>query len=75
MSALERPQSIADLPPQQSASPTSQAEARARYFNTGNAFNVQLPPVPNAVFIDEPQQALAEDAPTGFVACDASAEM
>lgn len=75
MTALERPQSIADLPPQEAANPGTQAESRARYFNTGNAFNVQLPPVPNAVFVDEPQQALADDAPTGFVACDAAAEM
>lgn len=75
MSALLRPQSIADLPAQHATNPSSKAENRARYFNTGNAFNVILPPVPNAVFADEPARAMDDDQPTGFIACDASAEM
>ena len=37
--------SIGDLPPQTAASPANEAQARARFFNTGNAFNVILPPV------------------------------
>ncbi len=37
--------SIGDLPPQAAASPANEAQARARFFNTGNAFNVILPPV------------------------------
>ena len=67
-----RPQSIAELPPQTAATP---AQARARYVNTGNAFNVQLPPVPNAVFVDEPRRALDSASPTGLNACDASDAM
>jgi gentisate 1,2-dioxygenase len=67
-----RPQSIADLPAQIPAAPGSDAESRARYFNTGNAFNVILPPVPDTAFSAEPDQALAPDAQTGLVACDAS---
>ena len=70
-----RPRSIADLPPQTAASPASTAEARARYFNTGNAFNVILPPVPNAVFADEAMRALDPATPTGLIACDASDAM
>ena len=64
--------SIADLPAQVSASPKSAAESRARYFNTGNAFNVQLPPVPNMVFMDEPRKALSDASPTGLIPCDVS---
>ena len=75
MSAVPKPQSIADLPVQHADNPGSQAERRARYFNTGNAFNVVLPPVPNAVFADEPTRALAPDTPTGLIACDASSTM
>ena len=70
-----RSRSIADLPPQTAANPASKAEGRARYFNTGNAFNVKLPVVPNAVFTAEPMQALDPATPTGLIACDVSSEM
>ena len=40
MSVVPKPRSIADLPAQHAGNPGSQAERRARYFNTGNAFNV-----------------------------------
>jgi gentisate 1,2-dioxygenase len=75
MSALLQPKSIADLASQHASEPNSKAQQRARYFNTGNAFNVQLPAVPNAVFVDEALQALDGDAPSGFIACDASSVM
>ncbi len=75
MAALSEPKSIADLPPQHARNPATQAEARARYFNTGNAFNVILPNVPNAVFSDEPSRALDPATKTGFVNCDVSQEM
>jgi gentisate 1,2-dioxygenase len=52
------PQTIADLPAQLAAAPESPAEARARYFNSGNAFNMRLSPVPDHVFSDEPARAL-----------------
>lgn len=69
------PQSIADLPAQHALAPRSQAEARARYFNTGNAFNLQLPRVPEESFTAEPARALHPDTPTGLIACDRSQEL
>ena len=75
MSALAEPKSIADLPAQHASSPETAAEARGRFFNSGNAFNIKLPPVPNAVFAKEPARALNPATQTGFIACDASAEM
>ena len=73
--ALSPVTSIADLPAQSAGQPASKAESRARYFNSGNAFNVRLPAVPNAVFVDEPRRALDPATPTGLIACDASAAM
>ncbi len=67
--------SIAELGRRIPADPASPAEARARYFNTANAFDMKLPPVPDAVFTEEPARALDPDAPTGFTACDISAEL
>ncbi|MEM7750439.1 MAG: hypothetical protein AAF346_19470, partial [Pseudomonadota bacterium] len=75
MAALTEPKSIADLPAQHAGEPGTQAEARARFFNSGNAFNIKLPPVPNAVFVDEPTRALDPSTSTSFIACDASKEM
>ncbi len=68
-----RPTSIAELPAQRAAAPGTEAEARGRFFNTGNAFNVQLPPVPDHIFTEEPVLALDPAAPTGLIACDISA--
>ena len=65
-------QSITDLPPQRASNPKGPAQARARYFNTGNAFNVRLPDVPNAVFTDESARAFDTETDTGLIACDAS---
>lgn len=62
--------SMADLPAQSAAQPASEAERRARYFNSGNAFNVRLPEVPNAVFVNQPHQAMDPATPTGLIACD-----
>lgn len=75
MAEEDRPRSIADLPAQRAAAPKTKAQARALYFNTGNAFNVQMPPVPDHVFTDEPARALDPDTPTGFIACDLSSEL
>ncbi|MFM9923393.1 cupin domain-containing protein [Variovorax sp. H27-G14] len=41
---------MADLPMQHPRSPASAAQARARFFNSGNAFNVKLPAVPARLF-------------------------
>lgn len=69
------PASMADLPPQKALDPASDAQARARFFNSGNAFNIKLSEVPNSVFSEEPARALADDAPTGFTACDRSVDL
>ena len=58
--------------PEKSASPAGE---RARFFNSGNAFNIQLPPVPDHVFTAERDRVLDSDAPTGFVPCDLSGEL
>ncbi len=67
-----RPGSIADMPAQPPRQPGSPAEARGRFFNTGNAFNVKLPPVPDHIFTAEPLRALDPSTPTGLIACDLS---
>ena len=69
------PTSIADLPPQRAAAPTSAAQARAIYYNTGNAFNIKLSDVPDESFTAEPARALADTTPTGLIACDRSREL
>lgn len=68
-------QSIADLPAQRAESPATAAQARALYFNTGNAFNQKQTKVPDQSFIDEPARALHPDTPTGLIACDRSKEL
>ncbi len=75
MSALAEPKSIADLPAQHAGKPETKAEERARFFNSGNAFNIKLPPVPNAVFAEEPARARDPATSTSFIACDASDAM
>lgn len=67
--------SIAELPPQRASDPRSAAQRRALYFNTGNAFDLHWPPVPDASFEDEPARALDPATPTGLIACDRSREM
>lgn len=69
------PQSISDLPVQRAEAPATAAQARARYFNTGNAFNQPAVPVPDQSFTDEPAQALNPASPTGLIACDRSLEL
>ncbi len=69
------PLSIAEMPVQRPASPATAAEARGRFFNTGNGFNVQLPAVPDRIFTDEPMRALDPATPTGLIACDISGEL
>jgi gentisate 1,2-dioxygenase len=73
--ATAAPRSIAEMPVQRAASPTSAAQARALYYNTGNAFNIKLPLVPDDSFVDEPARALNPATPTGLIACDRSREL
>jgi gentisate 1,2-dioxygenase len=75
MSNDVRPRSIAEMPAQRPAHPASPAEARGRFFNTGNGFNVKLPPVPDRIFTEEPRAALDPATPTGLISCDISAEL
>ena len=69
------PRTIAEMPVQLAAEPASPAQARGRFFNTGNGFNVQLPNVPDRIFVDEALQALHPDTPTSLIACDISSEL
>jgi quercetin dioxygenase-like cupin family protein len=64
---------MASLPVQLPDAPASPAAARARFFNSGNAFNVKLAPVPAAEFSAVAARALEPDAPTGIYLCDQSA--
>jgi gentisate 1,2-dioxygenase len=66
---------MADMPAQLAENPADAAQARARYFNSGNAFNIKLPPVPGHIFTDPASMALDPSAPTGFIACDQAAAM
>ena len=75
LSSQALPASIAELPAQRAARPASAAQGRALYFNTGNAFNIQLPQVPSHSFTDEPARALDPATPTGLIACDRSAAL
>ncbi|MDO6588128.1 hypothetical protein Q4543_21730 [Salipiger sp. 1_MG-2023] len=65
---------MAEMPVQLPRTPANAAEARGRYFNSGNAFNLKLPPVPPRILHDEPARAMAKDA-TGWVLCDLSNEL
>jgi gentisate 1,2-dioxygenase len=75
MSNEALPRSIAEMPAQRPANPASPAEARGRFFNTGNAFNVKLPPVPDRIFTEEPRAAFDPATPTGLISCDISSEL
>lgn len=54
---------------------STDAQRRGRFFNSANAFNVKLPPVPAGIHAEPARQALAADAPTGYVPCDQSAAL
>jgi gentisate 1,2-dioxygenase len=66
---------MADLPAQLPADPRSAAATRARFFNSGNAFNIKLPAVPAAGFGTALEIAGHPDAPTGLTDCDQSAAL
>jgi len=69
------PIDMADMPVQLPAAPASAAARRARFFNSGNAFNVKLAPVPARIFTDEAAAVQAEGAATGYHLCDQSAQL
>ena len=66
------PKSLPEMTVQTPANPTSPAQKRARFFNSGNAFNIVLDPVPDHVFSSEIEEAMAPDTKTGFITCDLS---
>ena len=63
------------MPAQRPSDPATAAQARGRFFDPGNGFNVQLAPVPDHLFTAEPAAALNPDAPTGLIACDISQQL
>jgi len=65
---------LASMPVQRPSDPRTIVESRARFFNSGNAFNAILPAVPAAAFVDEAVRARAADA-TRVFACDQSAAL
>jgi len=65
---------MADLPVQHPSAPTTAAQSRARFFNSGNAFNIVLPAVPARMFDDVAARALAATHSAWFD-CDQSAEL
>jgi gentisate 1,2-dioxygenase len=65
---------MAEMPVQLPRAPANDAQSRSRYFNSGNAFNIKLPPVPGHIFTDEPAQAMTMNR-TGFIDCDQSGQM
>ena len=66
---------MADLPVQHPADPASEAARRARFFNSGNAFNIKLPPVPARRFDAVLDAALAAAGTTAVFDCDQSEAM
>jgi len=66
---------MAELPPQQADDPDTPYQARARYFNSGNAFNIEYPPVPHHQFLAERDAAFDPATGTATIAMDLSAEL
>ena len=69
------PKTLPEMTVQTPVNPASPAAERARFFNSGNAFNIVLNPVPDHVFKSEVDDAMAADAKTGFTVCDLSKEL
>lgn len=66
---------MASMAPQRQAAPASAAQARGRYFNSANAFNIRLSEVPPHSFADEATRAMTPGTPTGTIDCDQSAAL
>ena len=71
---MSKANDMAEMPVQLPREPANAAEARSRYFNSGNAFNIKLPAVPGHIFMDEPAKAMKMEK-TGFINCDQSDKM
>lgn len=66
---------MAEMGPQRQAVPATPAQARGRYFNSANAFNIRLAAVPAQSFGDATARAMAPGARTGTIDCDQSAAL
>lgn len=71
MSELPSGSRMAELPVQLPLAPLTVAQRRARFFNSGNAFNIKLSPVPPASFDDHAARAL-DSRTSSLFACDQS---
>lgn len=72
--ADQKTASMAALGVQFARAPASAAQARARYFNSANAFNVKLPDVPAGIFAAPIDQA-RRHAITAWYPCDQSSQL
>lgn len=71
----DRHMRMGDLPAQHARDAGTPAKARARFFNSGNAFNIVYPPVPHHQFLAERDRAMDPATGTALIAMDLSAEM
>ena len=67
------PSSAGTLDGDQPVEAATAAQRRARFFNSGNAFNLKLAAVPKARFETERDAAFADGAPSGCHPLDQSA--
>jgi len=67
--------SMADLPAQRASDADTPYKARARYFNSGNAFDIAYAPVPHHQFLAERDAALDPATGTALIAMDLSATL
>jgi gentisate 1,2-dioxygenase len=72
--SLERP-AAGDLAGEPASSAESPYAARARYFDSGNAFALKYPPIPCHQFLAERDQALDPATATGVIPLDLSGPM
>ena len=54
--------------------PQTEVAQKARFFNSVDAFNLALNPVPDKVFQNEVEQVMESGSTTGYVACDSLLE-
>ena len=57
------------------AGPETVYTRRARYFDSGNAFNLHYPPVPAQSFVEERDKAFDPATGTALIPCDLSAQL
>ena len=75
MSIPTQPSRMATMGVQRHPSPATAAQGRARFFNSANAFNIVLSPVPAHGFADEAQDAMRSGAASRYIECDQSSAL